>query len=133
MVTGGEAESACPDTSRAGDGRRTLCKLSGLPHFFSMKWEAKSSTENEDRGEGVGGSGGRKVIVRSLSRKVRKCEGWSEECLVGSTQVSLSLVVMNLPSAQLCVFLPPLSAARAQAQSWQRLGLWFHQRTRQER
>lgn len=57
----------------------------------------------------------------------------SEKGLVGSTQVSLSLVVMNLPSAQLCVFLPPLSAARVQAQSWQRIGLWFHQRTRQEK
>lgn len=33
-----------------------------IASLFSMKWEAKLSTENEDRGEGVGGSGGERSL-----------------------------------------------------------------------
>lgn len=54
MEAGGEAVSTSIDSRRAVDGvvgvRGSALWIASL---FSVKWEAKSSVENEDRGKGV--------------------------------------------------------------------------------
>lgn len=76
MVTGGEAESSSTDSSREED--RVVedwgCSL-WIASFFSMKWEARSSIENEEKGEGFGGLKGENVSVKSLPRRMTVCKG----------------------------------------------------------
>lgn len=63
MVTGGEADSTCTDTSRGGDAVVGVCGCSlHLALLFSVKWEARSSAENEHRGEDIGGLTGERSM-----------------------------------------------------------------------
>lgn len=64
-VTGGEAESAfyrSQEGSTWAGRRESLEVLFELLQFFSMKWEARTSTENGDRREGVGGLRGERSM-----------------------------------------------------------------------
>lgn len=49
MEKGGEAESVVTDISRGGDGVVGVCGSAlWIASLFSLKWEARSSGENEN-------------------------------------------------------------------------------------